>query len=127
MSSITNPILLHDRYRELFKVGDIVNLLNMYEMDAVMFLAPGQELRGHEQIRVRLKQLVMLRGEFKSAQLACVRQGEVALLQTEWSLRGKTPKGGLIVTGGISSRVARRGSDGFWRYAIDMPVNQKGL
>jgi ketosteroid isomerase-like protein len=125
--SITNPILLHDRYRELFKVGDLVNLLNMYEMDGVMFLAPGQELRGHEQIRVRLKQLVGLRGEFKSAQLACVRQGDVALLQAEWSLRGKTPKGGLVVMGGVSTKLARRGTDGFWRYAIDFPVNQKGI
>lgn len=120
--AVTSPDKLNERYNALFRVADLENLMALYEPDAVLAPAPGKELRGHEQIRAQLKQLLKLRGELISTQLSCVRQGDIALLQARWSFTGKSPAGGTVVMGGVSAKLARRGADGGWRFAIDLPA-----
>jgi ketosteroid isomerase-like protein len=45
---------------------------------------------------------------------------DVALLIVDWSIRG-TARGQAIDLHGVATDVARRGSDGRWRYVIDNP------
>ena len=120
--AVTSPEKLNERYTALFRVSDLENLMTMYEPDAVLSPVPGKEMRGHAEIRAQLKQLLKLRGDLTSTQLSCVRQGDIALIQARWSFSGKGPTGSTVVMGGVSARVARRGADGEWRYAIDIPA-----
>ena len=120
--AVTSPDRLNERYNALFRVADLENLVALYEPDAVLAPAPGKELRGHAEIRAQLKQLLKLRGELISQQLSCVRQGDIALLQARWSFSGKSATGSTIAMGGVSAKVARRGADGEWRFAIDLPA-----
>jgi ketosteroid isomerase-like protein len=120
--AVTSPEKLNERYNALFRVSDLENLMAMYEPDAVLSPVPGKELRGHAEIRAQLKQLLKLRGDLTSTQLSCVRQGDIALIQARWSFYGKGPSGSTVVMGGVSARVARRGADGEWRYAVDLPA-----
>ena len=124
--AVTSPDKLNERYNALFRVADLENLMALYEPDAVLSPAPGKELRGHAEIRAQIKQLLKLRGELISTQLSCVRQGNIALLQARWSFSGKGPTGSSVVMGGVSAKVARRGVDGEWRYAIDLPATPNG-
>ena len=124
--AVTSPDKLNERYNALFRVGDLENLMALYEPDAVLAPAPGKELRGHAEIRAQLKQLLKLRGELISTQLNCVRQGDIALLQARWSFSGKSATGSAVVMGGVSAKVARRGADGAWRFAIDLPATPQG-
>jgi ketosteroid isomerase-like protein len=124
--AVSSPEKLNERYNALFRVADLENLMALYEPDAVLAPAPGKELRGHAEIRAQLKQLLKLRGQLNSTLLSCVRQGDIALLQARWSFSGKGPAGGPIVMGGVSARLARRGTDGEWRYAIDLPATPQG-
>ncbi|MEJ0086540.1 MAG: nuclear transport factor 2 family protein [Pseudomonadota bacterium] len=120
--AVTSPEKLNERYDALFRVADLENLLALYEPDAVLSAVPGKELRGHAEIRAQLKRLLKLRGEHISTLLTCVRQSDIALLQVRWSFSGKGPGGSTIVMGGVSAKLARRGTDGEWRYAIDLPA-----
>ena len=45
--------------------------------------------------------------------------GELAYLSNTWSLRGTGPDGNPVVLGTTTAEVARRQSDGTWRYVID--------
>ena len=124
--AVTSPDKLNERYNALFRVADLENLMTLYEPDAVLAPAPGTELRGHAEIRAQLKKLLKMRGELISTQLSCTRQGDIALLQARWSFTGKSPTGSTVVMGGISSKLARRGADGAWRFAIDLPATPPG-
>lgn len=123
----TNPEDLNAHYNELFRVGDIDSLLQLYEPGAVLYPSPGHQLTGHSQIRIQMNALLSLQGELSAIQLSCVQQDSLALLHANWTFKGKDAKGNPVEMGGISSKVARRGSDGTWRYVIDMPAAMKPL
>jgi uncharacterized protein (TIGR02246 family) len=124
--AVNSPEKLNERYNALFRVADLENLMTLYEPDAVLSPVPGKELRGQAEIRAQLKQLLKLRGELISTLLSCVRQGDIALLQARWTFSGKGPAGNAVVMGGVSAKLARRGTDGEWRYAIDLPATPQG-
>jgi len=117
---ITNPEDLNAHYNELFRLGDIEALIHLYEPSAVLCPCPGHPLTGHSEIRKQMNALLSLHGALSATQLSCVQQDGVALIHASWSFKGKDAKGNPIEMGGISSKVARRGSDGTWRYVIDM-------
>jgi ketosteroid isomerase-like protein len=46
--------------------------------------------------------------------------GDIALLISDWSLKGKATDGSDVDRSGTTADVARRGADG-WKYVIDNP------
>ncbi|MGI5349195.1 YybH family protein [Streptomyces sp. CA-250714] len=48
--------------------------------------------------------------------------GDTALLIVDWEIEGTGPDGQPLHIRGTATDVARRGSDGVWRYVIDRPV-----
>ncbi|BCJ57119.1 hypothetical protein Jiend_05410 [Micromonospora endophytica] len=43
------------------------------------------------------------------------------LLIVDWAITGTTADGAPVDLRGTATDVARKGADGFWRYAIDNP------
>jgi hypothetical protein len=58
-----------------------------------------------------MNRLLSLQGELSATQLSCVQQDGLALLHANWSFKGKDAKGNPVEMGGLSSKVAQRGSD----------------
>jgi ketosteroid isomerase-like protein len=46
--------------------------------------------------------------------------GDIALLISDWTIRGKAADGSSVDLAGTTADVARRGADG-WTYVIDNP------
>ena len=119
---VTDPKNLNENYNELFLAGDLEGLMSLYETSAVLCPAPGVLLNGHEQIREQMKALFTLKGELAPTQLSCVQKDDLAMLHAKWSFKGTDGAGNTVDIGGHSSKLARRGSDGGWRYVMDLPV-----
>jgi ketosteroid isomerase-like protein len=47
--------------------------------------------------------------------------GDVVLLIVDWSIQGTSRQGYPVDLHGTATDVARRGTDGSWRYVIDNP------
>ncbi len=50
---------------------------------------------------------------------------EIALLVVDWTITGTCPDGSPVDLAGTATDVARRGSDGYWRYLIDNPFRHR--
>jgi uncharacterized protein (TIGR02246 family) len=119
--TIKNPTEINSKYNEAFRSGDLDRLVSLYEPDAVLASQPGQFVRGRENIREQLRNLLALKGELQAEQKSCVEFENVALLRAEWKFTGTDPDGNDVEIGGSSSKVVRRQPDGGWLYIIDLP------
>ena len=120
--SVKNPQQLNEHYNELFRNGDIEGLVALYEPDAVLAAAPEQLVKGRDEIRKRLSGLLSLKGTLSADNQNCVELNGLALLHAHWQFKGTAADGKPITMSGISSKLARRQSDGDWLYAIDLPL-----
>ena len=120
--NVADPKNLNEHYNELFRARDLEGLVGLYEPSAVLCPAPGHQLVGHAQIREQMAALLTLQGELAATQLSCVQHENLALLHAKWRFTGTDGSGNAIDIGGHSSKLARRGADGAWRYVMDLPV-----
>lgn len=119
---VPDPQLLNEAFNERFRRGDLEGMLELYEPNALLCPTPGLRLTGHSQIREQLKGLLALSGILTATQSSCVILGDLALLHATWQFRGVDAAGIPIELGGLSSKVARKGGDAIWRYAMDLPM-----
>jgi len=99
--------------------GELLDL--HYEPDAVLVPRPGHPLtRAGERIAAHNHLL-----EFGLPMNARPRRvyvaDDVALLIVDWSIAGRSRQGHQLDLRGTATDVARRGTDGRWRYVIDNP------
>jgi ketosteroid isomerase-like protein len=103
----TEPEDLGRFFIERANAGDVEGLVALYEPDAV--LATGSGLaRGTEQIRQALTQFVAGRPVLTGQSQPALRNGGLALTSTRFP-------------GGATAEIARRQSNGSWRWIADQP------
>lgn len=110
------PEHLHTAVEAAFNAGDVDGLVALYEPDAVLVTADGNRAEGLEAIRAIWAALTSLGGSMTVSTRHAVRNGDLALLRNDYKV---TFDGGAF--GGSTAEIARRQSDGTWRYVIDMP------
>ena len=103
-------------FSERFSAGDIYGLMELYQEDAVFPNHHGT-YKGFEQICPVLQGYIDSGAKIEFNRQVAFETGGIALVQNGWTL---TTTGGDIVTG-VSVEVARRQSDGTWKYVIDSP------
>src|SRR4051794_35769490 len=111
-----DAVELHRRVEEAFNLGDVDALVALYEDDAQMVRDDGGVAIGLDAIRDIWTGFVALGGRISMETRFAVEQDDVALLSNRWEFSGA----GMTLTA-TTAEVARRGSDGIWRYAIDNP------
>lgn len=116
-----SPQDLHRLFVDAFNAADTTALLALYEPDARLAPRPGQEVSGLDAIRIVLDQFLVLRGKIQIATKFVIEAGEVALLRGHWQIRGTAADGMPAEMQGNNIEVARRRSDGTWRFVIDFP------
>jgi len=107
-------------FAERFNGGDLAAVLEVYEPDAVLIPEPGTAVRG-ESLRGALKQHLDLGLPITATPRQVVVSGDIALVVVDWNIKGADPQGKPFSLTGTATDVARRGSDGCWRYVIDNP------
>lgn len=114
-----SPAELADHFTRLFNAGDIDTLVQLYETEALFVPEKDQEARGHSQISAALH---ALREAGATIQLRLARilvVGDIAVYSNIATVAGVSPDGSDVVAPTIE--VARRQSDGAWKYLIDDP------
>lgn len=100
--------------------GDVEAALALYEPEA-SFVSNGQTLTGKAAIRTALEGFVAIKPQFKMTIKPTTQTGDIALTGSHWSATGTGPDGSTLEMSGSSYEVVRRGDDGVWLFAIDIP------
>lgn len=103
-----------------FNSGDAELVESVYEPDGVLVARPGQEVSGRDR-RAANEKLMALGVPIQVHPRHTFVSGDVALLVVDWNITGLTTDGAAIDIRGTATDVARRGTDGWWRYVIDNP------
>ncbi|CAM3248081.1 YybH family protein [Stackebrandtia soli] len=95
---------------ERLNAGDVDALVALYEPDAVLALPEGRVATGSGEIRETYRRLLTDGPTFAPGrQLTTVRNGDLALTSVR------------LADGTVTVEVARRQTDGTWRWVIDQP------
>ena len=107
---------LIDLFARRFAAGDLDGLLDLYETDAV-FPNHHTTARGHDQIRAVLQGYIDSGARLEFDRQVAFETGEIALVQNGWTMTTTTEE----TATGVTVEIARRQSDGWWKYVIDSP------
>jgi len=99
-----------------FAAGDLDGVLTTYEEGAVVVSAPGQPVRGREELAAMFGQFIEAGVNFDYGAHDVVIAGDIGLHLMKWT--SATPDGKQSA---LSVAVLRRQPDGNWRMVIDHP------
>jgi ketosteroid isomerase-like protein len=120
-SLATDPAAHVAAYRAAFATGSSALVDRFYEPGAVLVPQPGMPLQGVSERMAAYDHLLSF-GVPMTAQTRHVYVADdTALLVVDWSMRGTTRQGEPLDLNGVATDVARRGTDGRWRYLINNP------
>lgn len=117
----STPETMHEHFMQAFNSGDLEQLLELYEPDAIILPQPGQLAEGTDQVREALREFMALNGPIDLRPIEILQTGDLALIVSHWTLDGTGPDGNPISVASNTIEVVRRGNDGSWRYVIDNP------
>ena len=98
-----------------FSSGDIDSLVDLYESDAWLFGQSGP-VQGSDAIRAVWNEMSGMTGSVQMVTQYVIEQGDIALMSNRW-----TAMIGDDEVSAVTAEVARRQSDGTWKYIIDNP------
>lgn len=118
--SAWQPEELHQLFAACVNAHDIDALLALYEQDSTAADLEGHPLQGAD-LRAFLLGFLSLVKHIDGGTRKVLVSGDIALLSSTWHAVLAAPDGGMTTATGISAEVARRQSDGTWRFLIDDP------
>jgi ketosteroid isomerase-like protein len=108
-------------FARAFNSGDPDAVEAVYEPTGVLVPTPGEPVTGTER-REANQRLMDLGLPIEVRPRHVYVHGDLALLIVDWTISGTGQDGEPVHVEGTATDVARRGPDGFWRYAIDNPL-----
>jgi ketosteroid isomerase-like protein len=121
MTRISNPEDLLSSQVEEFNKGNIDFLMTLYEKDACFASEPGQVIHDKEIIRLAFQDFIDRGVKLEARARRVIHADNLALLITEWSIKGTEPNGKTKNLTGRGTIVLRRQSDGTWLMVIENP------
>ena len=102
-------------FKKHMAAGDIEALLNIYDEEAVFLNQFRDVLKGREALRQVLGPLASANAVFTFNSKQVIQSGDIALMHTEWKVSAPEAMSQYAI------EVARRQSDGSWRWLIGDP------
>ncbi|MGC4096415.1 MAG: nuclear transport factor 2 family protein [Nitrospira sp.] len=96
-------------------LGELDAVLDLYDPEIVFLNQAGRAVMGREGLRKELSPLVAMKARFDFTIKQVVTAGDIALMHTLWTVSGPLPMKTYAI------EVARRQSDGTWRWLIGDP------
>lgn len=109
------PSDLHSAVQAAFNMSDADALASLYEDDAWLF-GPEGPVQGLDAIRAVWAGFIAMGAKVEMVTQYAIEQGELAMLSNRWTM---TIAGEEISAS--TAELARRQSDGTWKYVIDNP------
>jgi uncharacterized protein (TIGR02246 family) len=116
-----NPEDLDRLFAGALNTGNIEELMSLYEPQASLMATPGKIVTGADAIRDALQGFLDGKPKMSLSPHVVAKTADLALTTSKWELTMTGPDGKPTQMAGQSIEVARRGSDGNWRFAIDLP------
>lgn len=107
-------------WSDAFRARDVDAIMELYEPDAIWVSDTGDVVTGLDGIREVMAQFLALDADYEAAAPTALQSDGLALLCSDWIVRGRDPSEGLELSGRTAD-VLRRQPDGRWRYVIDAP------
>ncbi|MCA1655468.1 MAG: alpha/beta hydrolase [Pseudonocardiaceae bacterium] len=114
-SSHDDPTVPCSVFLDAFNAGDSHALERAYEPGAVLVPRPGMPVTGAGRVAANAH-LLSMGGPMRAQVRHVYTAADIALLIVDWRLHGTAPDGTAFELAGTATDVARRGSDGRWRY-----------
>jgi len=115
------PEDLNRFFLERANAGDVEGVIALYEPDAVL-VGPGRQMiSGTLALRQAYTQLFIGKPTFAGENQAAIRNGNLALTSTKFTISSVDPDGKPITLKTATTEVARRQPDGTWLWIIDQP------
>jgi uncharacterized protein (TIGR02246 family) len=119
--SAQTPDDIHRLFAEGINAGDPQAAASLFEEDAILVSDPNNIVRGRTAILDGLINLVSVKPRLTLNAARVVRNGDIALLYSDWTISATGPDGAIQTVDVRPTHVARRQSDGTWRIVIDDP------
>lgn len=117
----TQPEDLNRFFLERANAGDVEGVIALYEPEAVL-VGPGkQSIIGTQALRQTYTQLFASKPTFAGETQAAIRNGDLALTSTRFTISSPGPDGKLMPVKTATTELARRQPDGTWLWVIDQP------
>jgi ketosteroid isomerase-like protein len=100
--------------------GDLEGATNCFTKDACLLTPDATAVRGREEIRPILHQLIVIGSRIEVQESSVVRAGEVALGSERWTVTS-TGSAGTPFTRTLSPTLVLRQLEGVWKLAVAMP------
>lgn len=101
--------------KHVMAMGNLDAALDVYNPEVVFLNQTGRAVMGREGLRKELSPLVVMKPRFDFTIKQVVKAGDIALMHTHWTVPGPPPMKTYAI------EVARRQSDGTWRWVIGDP------
>jgi uncharacterized protein (TIGR02246 family) len=120
--SAHQPIDLHVMFKDAFNRRDLDGLLALFEPNATVIVG-GEAVAGHGKLKSALEQWLAVGGHMSVDTRAVIEGPDgLVVLHGAWTITPSTTAASATVRRGLSTEVARRQSDGSWRFVIDNPA-----
>ena len=116
---ITDAAELHTTWAARFNAKDLDGMVALAEADSVFVPQPGVVVEG-KAVRDAEQQFLAVGLPITLKVRRVIVSGDIALLISDWSLKGMGADGSDVDLSGTTADVAQRGPDG-WKYVIDNP------
>ena len=110
---------------QALNAGDVDGVVQLYEAESVLHPSPGQIVRGTSAIRQAIAGFAAINPTMTLTAKSLGQVDDIALTTARWELKGTGPNGEPVELAAQSVEVARRQTDGTWRYLIDSPWGQQ--
>lgn len=116
MARVMKPQEMNETFARLVNAGDLNQLLDLYEPNAIMRIDAERTFHGSAEIAQALRDLLAVPGTMTAHNVFCIEQDEIALLRADYVINDED---GARLLSGRTAEIVRRGADGCWRYVID--------
>jgi uncharacterized protein (TIGR02246 family) len=116
-----SPDDIHRLFAEGINAGDPQAVAALFEDDAILVSDPQNIVRGRAAILDGLINFVSIRPRLTLNAARVVRNGDIALLYSDWTIAAAGPNGAVQSVDVRPTHVARQQPDGTWRIVIDDP------
>ncbi|MFF4410203.1 YybH family protein [Streptomyces sp. NPDC001404] len=122
---LTDPLMIGERFNELWNAGELDELLALYEPDAAIVDENGCVHRGTAALRAFFTELLTMKPTVRTLAVSAIVNGDLAQSSTHWQIETTAPDGSATCTEGHASELFRKQSDGTWRVVIDNPYGTR--
>ena len=102
-------------FQQYMAEGDLDSVLSVYDPEAVFLNQSGEVKQGRDGLRQELAPFAAMKAIFAFNIKHVIQSGDIALMHTEWQVSAPQPMSVYAI------EVARRQSDGTWRWLIGDP------